>query len=518
MNNKNIYYNGINGLLKSGVKLDITEKEIKTIYKCKQDPLFFINNFYYIINQEKGEMLIKLYDYQEKTLKDLLQHKRIALNWARQASKSTIFCAFCMWFIIFNKNKNAFLLANKLETSKELLERIKFAYLRLPLYLQPGITEFNKQSIVFGNGSKIFASTTTPDSIRGKSASLIIGDEISFCDNWQEFWSGISPTIATNLNSYVCLASTPSGFNHWWSIVESARNGTNGFKLSEITWDMVPGRDEKWAKRALEDLNNDEDMFAREYDLQFLGASGCLISSKKLKAMPHKKPLETRFDNKFKIYKYPKQNKQYYMICDYSEGLEQDDSTIQIFSPDENYIFRQCAVYKDSKIKPREFASIKNMIGEYYNGALIIGESNSIGLESLNELFEEYEYENIYFDIDEQRKIGLKTTKKTKKLGNSYLKKYVENDKIEIVDFDTINQLSTYVRKGNSYEADTNCKDDLVTPLVMFSYLINHDLFNQWYIEGYNMRDNDDKIDKDDVLPLMSTNNDRYDDYESLSD
>ena len=518
MNESNKFYNGIEGVLKTGIKINVTEYEIEELIKCKNNPIYFLRNYYMINSEEKGEMLLDLYSYQEEAIINLYENHRLILNWARQSSKTTTIAAFTLHYILFNKNKSAFFLANKFETSKEILERVKFAYTNLPLFLQIGVSEFNKSSLKFGNNSRIYASTTSRSSIRGKSASIIYVDEMAFCENWTDFWSGISPTIAANKNAFVCLSSTPNGYNHFYSFVQGAKNNTNGFYLSEVLWTDVPGRDEKWAKRALEDLDGNKDEFAREYDLQFLGASGCLISSEKLKVMPHQKPLETRFDNKFKIYKYPKQNKKYYMVCDYSEGIEQDDSTIQIFSPDENYIFKQCAVYKDSKIKPREFASIKNMIGEYYNDALIIGESNSIGLESLNELFEEYEYENIYFDIDEKRKIGLKTTKKTKKLGNSYLKKYVENDKIEIVDFDTINQLSTYVKKGNSYEADTNCKDDLVTPLVMFSYLINHDLFNQWYIEGYNMRDNDDKIDKDDVLPLMSINNNRYDDYESLTD
>ena len=514
--NKSNFYNGIHGVLKAGILLDLTEDDIKEIYKCKKDPIYFIKNYYHIVSQEKGDMLLDLYDYQEDAINDLYKNHRLILNWARQSSKTTTMAAFTLHYIIFNKNKNAFFLANKFETSKEILDRVKYAYIRLPSFLQIGVREFNKSSLIFGNDSKIYASTTSPDSIRGKSASIIYVDEMSFCNGWSEFWSGISPTIAANKNAFVCLSSTPSGFNHFYKFVVNARNKTNGFSLSEIKWFNVPGRDDKWADQALKDLDGDEDEFAREYELQFLGASGCLISSKKLKSMPHSIPIKKMYDNRFNIYELPNKDHQYYNISDYGEGLNQDYSTIQVFKK-ELETFVQVAAYRDNQLKPREFAKIKLLIAEYYNDAVVIGESN-IGKESLRELFDELEYENVFFDMDDKDKIGLRTTKKTKKLGCSYLKKHIENNKFEIVDFDTINELSTFVSKKNSYEADVGCTDDLIIPLVMFAHLINNLTFTEWYVDDYDMRSADIKVEKEDILPFFLHDGEDYYDCDGYED
>lgn len=510
MINKNIYYNNIPGVLKSGIEIELTREQIAEIYKCKNDPIYFIENYFYVNSQEEGEKLMDLCEYQKQAIIDFYKHHRLILNWARQSRKTSTFSAFILHYTIFNRGKNSFLLSNKGETSKEILERIKFAYIRLPEYLNVGVTEFNKNSIIFGNGSKIYASTTSSDSIRGKSASVVYCDEIAFCENWSEFWSGISPTIAANKNAFIGMSSTPSGFNHFYKLVENARNNKNGFVLSEVKWFEVPGRDEKWAQRALDDLNGDEDEFAREYELQFLGASGCLISSKKLKEMLSIDPIHSKYNNNFLIYELPILDKKYYFICDSSEGLQQDFSTIQIFKYEDSK-FYQVAVYKDNTSKPREFANIVNMISEYYNNALIIGESNSIGSEVLNELFSELENDNLYFDVNEKDKLGVKMTKSVKRLGCSYLKKFIENDQIIINDFDTINQLSTFISKNNSYEADSGCNDDLVTPLVIFSYLINNELFAEWWVDKYNIRSMDVKVFQEDLLPFfINVDDDQY--------
>lgn len=497
------YYNNINGVLKMAIEISDIET-IQEILKCRQDPIYFLRKYFYINNQESfEEILLDLYDYQEDAINRIYDKKRLLLNWSRQASKTTVATAFILHFTLFNKNKNSFLLANKFETSREILERIKFAYCRLPEFLQCGVIEFNKSSLIFANGSKIFASTTSPDSIRGKSASIIYVDECAFCDHWDVFWSGIAPTIAANKNGYVILTSTPNGFNHFYHMVTSARQKTNGFELSEVKWFDVPGRDEAWRIRALADLGNNENRFAQEYELQFLGASGCLISSDALRSLQIAEMIETRLDTCFRIYDLPEKDEKYFLFCDFGEGVGNDESVIQVLKQIGSK-FRQVAVYSDDFLKPREFAGIIHHIGTFYNTALVVGESNSIGKEALNELFITYEYENCFFDLEKKNEIGLRQTKKTKKLGCSYLKKMIESEVIDVIDQTTINQISTFVLKGESYEATQGNHDDHVMPLVVFAALMNNENFINYWVESYDMRENDKRFESADILPVLS--------------
>lgn len=72
-------------------------------------------------------------------------------------------------YIIFNDAKQVAILANKESASIEVLDRIKMAYETLPAWMQRGVKEWNKKSILLENKSKVLAAATSSDSIRGKT-------------------------------------------------------------------------------------------------------------------------------------------------------------------------------------------------------------------------------------------------------------------------------------------------------------------------------------------------------------
>lgn len=511
---KNIFYNNIKNLLKSDVKLELKEWQIQEIYKCKNDISYFLETYVKVVHQDRGKVPFKLYDFQKKFIDVIKNNNRVLGLISRQAGKTVGISGYVLHYTIFNKDKNIGIVANKGSTARKILKGIKNMYKTLPVWLQVGIEVWDKSAITLGNGCQIMTDNTSSDSFTGESIALLIVDEVAKIEAnlFKDFFDSAMPTVSSSKSAKVIMFSTAKGLNHWYKLWTDAKNNVNEFTPFQIEWFEVPGRDDEWKEKIIKTFT--ESHFLQEYDNKFMGSSDSLISMKKLQSMPHSIPIEIKNDNRFNIYEYPEENAQYFLLCDYAEGLEQDSSSIQIVKKIEEK-FKQVGRYKDNTSKPREFALIKKMIGEYYNEGLVIGESN-LGKESLNELHEELEYENIFFDLEEINKIGLRMTTKTKKLGCSYLKKFIENNKFEIVDFDTINELSTFISKKNSYEADTGCHDDLVIPFILFAYLLNQELFIDWWIDEYTMRSSDTIVEKEDLLPIFLYGEDEDDGYEEI--
>lgn len=496
------YYNNIRGLLKADIEQEFTEYQVKEIYKCRTDISYFLEKYVKVVHQERGRVPFKLYDFQKKFISEIETHNRILGLISRQAGKTVGISGYLLHYVIFNSDKNVGIVANKGATARKILKGIKNMLKTLPEWLQVGVIQWDQSAITLGNGCAILTDNTSSDSFTGESISILVVDEVAKIEGnlFTDFFDSAMPTVSSSKTAKVIMFSTAKGLNHFYKIWTDAKNGVNEFFPFQIEWDEVPGRDLAWKEKIIGAFG--ENHFLQEYDNKFMGSSDSLIAMKKLQAMPHSIPIEKMYDDRFSIYEAPIKEENYYLICDYGEGLEQDYSTIQVMKRKGKTKFKQVAAYRDNVLKAREFATIKKLIGEYYNEGIVVGESN-IGKESLNELFEELEYENVFFDLEEKNKIGLYQTKKTKKLGCTYLKKFIENDYFEIVDFDTINEISTFVSKKSSYEADKGCHDDLVIPLMMFAHLLNNETFVDWYVDDFNMRATDVEIDKDDILPCF---------------
>jgi len=88
--------------------------------------------------------------------------------------------------------------------------------------------------------------------------------------------------------------------------------------------------------------------------------------------------------------------------------------------------------------------------------------------------------------------LGVRMTKGTKKIGTSNLKSLIESDKLIISDFDIIAELSTFISKGKSFEAESGAHDDLVMCLVIFSWVAtNVDVRGQMFTDQKNAIESD---------------------------
>ena len=165
--NKFRSYNGNPNLKRSGVSINWTHDIIAEYAKCSQDVVYFVETYMRIINIDRGLIEFKLYDYQKEMIMAMVDNRYTILATARQIGKSSVTCAFILWYILFNADKTVALLANKGDTAREILGKIQLAYQYLPKWLQQGVVEWNKGSFELENNSRIIAAATSSDNIRG---------------------------------------------------------------------------------------------------------------------------------------------------------------------------------------------------------------------------------------------------------------------------------------------------------------------------------------------------------------
>lgn len=487
MPTKNGYYLSNPNLPKAGSQYKWTQEMVAEYTKCMKDPVYFAETYFRIIHVDHGLIPLKLYDFQREAIRAYLKHKKILLNTSRQVGKTTVATAIILHFALFNPAKRIAVLANKGEMAREILERIQTAYEYLPDYLKGGVREWNKGSVVFENKSKIVASASSGSAIRGKSQSLIYIDEAAFVPNWEEFSASVLPTMSSGKESISIFTSTPNGLNHFYEYVQGAKNGTNGFYYIEVPWHLVPGRDEAWKQDALKLVNYDLAKFAVEYECAFEGSSGTLISGATLKRL---KPITPIARNKsIRQYEAPVPGHNYVISVDVSRGKGLDYSAFHVIDVTTTP-FKQVLVFHDNMVTPPDYAVSVFQFARMYNEAYVLVEVNDIGGQVSDALHEEFEYENIIYTESSGRsgkKVsggfgrsadrGIRTTSTVKKLGCSILKLLIEQDQLTINDKETIQELNTFSKKGQSYEAEQGKHDDLVMGLVLFAWLSQDKFF-----------------------------------------
>lgn len=492
MNNpaqQNNGYLGNTNLKAANTTIAWTPEMIQEYIRCKEDILYFAENYMKIVNLDEGFVTIKLYPYQKELIK-IVNENRMALSLqSRQSAKTTTATIVLLHYILFNEHKTVAILANKKDTSIEVLSRIQLAYEALPQWLQHGIKTWNKGNIELENGCKIIAAATSSSAIRGKSINFLYIDEVAFIENWDTFFTSTFPTISSGKTTKIFMTSTPNGLNHWHSLCKGAKAEENGYKFFEVRWQQVSGRDEKWKEETLAGMNYDYQKFSQEYDNEFLGSSGTLIDGPTLKHLSDNYSKPIREANNTKVYELPDKEHAYTMVVDVSRGKGLDYSAFSVFDITA-MPYKQVCTFRDNFTTPVEYAEMIYMVHKNYNNCSILVEINDIGGQVADLLHDEYEVETLLYTANSGRagkKIsggftpntdrGIRTTKSVKSIGCSMLKLMVEQGQLLVPDFDTVQELSTFSRKGVSYEAEPGKNDDMVMGLVLFAWYSETDQF-----------------------------------------
>ncbi len=410
---------------------------------------------------------------------------------SHNSGKSVTVAIYLCWVLLFDKDKNIGIAANKAGMAKEFLDKTKNIFIELPIWLQQGIKVWNKTFIEAENGMRILTDATSGDSFRGFTINLLIIDECAFIKStkWDEFSDSIFPSQSGLAWKKNIIISTAGGMNHFYQLIKGARNKTNGYINYEVDWEDVPRYNADGTKKTPEEFKNEVVAkygiiyFNQNYGGDFMGSSHTLISADKLKMMEPQEPQEI-IDGKLKIFTKPIKGHKYIMSVDAAK--DGTDAFSVHITDVTNFDFKQVA----SAQLQIEYLLMPEYIFEwceYYNNPYLIIENNEgAGQSVADQMHLTYEYENLHWDKSTENKSkkkksypGFRTTPKTRKQILQTMKIFIENEKLSIYDSRTISELTTFILQNNKYQADDGCKDDAVMSLaVLFAPFCNTKNFN----------------------------------------
>ena len=480
-----------NPLLKQrGVQIDFTKEQVHEVIKCSQDPEYFLNEYVKVISLDEGIVPFHPYPFQQELVQSFHGNRFTICKLPRQSGKSVTVTAYLIHQALFRDNINVAILANKRETAYELMAKLQTSYENLPKWLQQGVLAWNKGSIELENGSRITASSTSSSAVRGFSYNIVMLDEFAFVPTnvADDFFSSVYPTISSGKSTKVIIVSTPNGMNHFYKLWTDAVKKRNSYNAIEAHWSEVPGRDEKWREETI--ANTSPQQFAQEFECDFIGSAGTLISPSKLKSLVYEDPITSSAG--LDIYEEPIKDHEYLMTIDVSRGMKLDYSAF-ILVDITAYPHKIVGKYRNNEVKPMLFPDIIVQVARKYNKAWLLCEVNDIGDQVASLIYYDMEYENLLMTAMRGRsgqvlghgfsggktQLGLKMAKAPKKIGCSNMKQMVESDKVIFNDFQIINELTTFIEKRQSFEAEEGCHDDLVMCMVMYAWCVAQDYFKE---------------------------------------
>jgi hypothetical protein len=469
-----------------------TEKHIQELAACA-DPgdgyLYFTKNFFYIQHPVRGKLLFDPYDYQIRLLESYHNHRFNINMLPRQSGKTTCAAGYLLWYAMFHPDQTILVAAHKYTGSQEIMQRIRYAYEDCPNHIRCGVTNYNKGSIEFDNGSRIVSATTTGNTGRGMSISLLYCDEFAFVQPniADEFWTSISPTLATG--GRAIITSTPSSDEDTFAIIWKEANkkfdeygnetelGINGFHPFKADWWEHPDRDEDWKTTEMGRIG--EERFRREYGCEFLVYDETLINSITLAGLEGSEPILKM--GQCRWYKKPQDDMIYVVALDPALGTGGNNAAIQVF---EMPSMVQVAEWQHNTTAIEGQIRVLRDINKYIadscskmNGANIYWsvENNTVGEAALI-VIKNIGEENIpgLFIAEPIRKghvrkfrKGFNTTHRTKISACSRLKHMIESNKMKINSKSLISELKAFIASGISFKAKTGETDDLVSALLL---------------------------------------------------
>jgi len=457
------------------------------------------------------------YDYQEDLVENYNNY-RFSINMlGRQMGKTTVAAGYLLWYAMFKPDSTILVAAHKQAGASEIMQRVRFAYESTPDHIRAGVVNYNRFSIEFDNGSRIVSSSTTENTGRGMSLTLIYLDEFAFVRNnvAKEFWTALSPTLATG--GKCIITSTPNSDDDTFAMIWQQANklfdeygnendvGVNGFKALLAKWDQHPERDEKWADE--ERYRVGEERFRREHECEFVIYDETLIAPLKLLEMQGVDPMLKMGQTRW--YKNIDPSKTYVVSLDPSSGTGGDNAAIQVIElPSMN----QVAEWSHNKtpIEGQIKVMMDIMVYIQNQGAFNIYwsvENNTIGEAALVVIRDTGEESFPGEFIHEPKKIqgkkgrkGFHTGHKTKVEACLQLKRLIENDKLKISSKPLLSELKNFVARANSFASKPGESDDLVMALVLGIRMIEY--ISTFEDDVYNVMNSSlgaDIFDDDDI-------------------
>lgn len=506
-----------NPLLKGEyVQQEFTKDQLAEYIRCSEDPVHFIENYVKVVTIDAGLVPFKMYEWQRDIVRSVFDNRFVICKIPRQSGKTTTLVSCILHLVLFNPDYKAAILANKLKTATEIMDRVKIAYENLPKWLQQGVREWNKTSVTLENGSKIVCSSTSSSAVRGSAYNFLLLDEFAFVPDQiaEQFFASVYPTITSGKTSKTVIVSTPNGLNLFYKMWQNAKNGKSEFRPVEAHWWQVPGRDDRFKETTIR--NTSERQWLSEYECEFLGSQETLVKASKIAALAFTTPiLET--EEGMTVYENPIKGHIYAATVDSSRSIGQDYNTMTVIDAT-TVPYKVVCKFRSNTIPVPIFPEVIKQVGSKYNEAYVLVEINDTGQQVADILKDDLEYENVISISIKGKKgqrvgegfggarvySGVKMSAQVKKAGCLILKEMIESDKLILNDFDIISELSTYILKAGSYEATEGYHDDLVATLVMFAWLTTQEYFKDLVNLDVRKRVFEEKIKKleEDMVPF----------------
>ena len=483
-------YLGNPNLKRANTRIEFTQDQIMEFLRCKANPVYFAKQHVKIVTLDEGLKGFQPYDFQEGLINNFHQNRFNICKMPRQTGKSTTVISYLLHYLLFNDSVNIGILANKAATARELLGRLQTAYENVPKWMQQGVLSWNRGSLELENGSKILAASTSASAVRGMSFNILFLDEFAFVPNHiaDSFFASVYPTITSGKSTKVIIVSTPHGMNHFYRMWHDAERGKNEYVHTDVHWSEVPGRDDKWKAQTI--ANTSESQFKVEFECEFLGSVDTLIAPSKLRTLVYENP-KTRSAG-LDVYEDPQEKHDYVMTVDVARGVVKDYSAF-VVTDITTFPHRVVSKYRNNEIKPMLFPNVIHQVATKYNNAFILCEVNDVGDQVASILNYDLEYENVLMCSMRGRagqivgqgfsgkktQLGVKMSKTVKKVGALNLKTLIESDKLIFNDYEIMSELTTFIQKSNSFEAEEGCNDDLAMCLVIYAWLVAQDYFKE---------------------------------------
>ena len=483
-------YLGNPNLKKANVPVEFTQEQLLEYVACREDPVYFAKQHVKIVTLDHGLQPFMPYDFQEGLINNFHENRFNICKMPRQTGKSTTCISYLLHYLLFNDSVNIGILANKAATARELLGRLQTAYENVPKWMQQGVLSWNRGSLELENGSKILAASTSASAVRGMSFNILFLDEFAFVPNHiaDSFFASVYPTITSGKSTKVIMVSTPHGMNHFYRYWHDAERGKNEYIPTDVHWSQVPGRDAKWKQQTI--ANTSESQFKVEFECEFLGSVDTLIAPSKLRSLVYENPKTSNAG--LDVHEDPVEKHDYVLTVDVARGVEKDFSAFVVVDITE-FPHKVVAKYRSNDIKPMLFPSIIYELAIRYNQAFILCEVNDVGDQVAAIINYDLEYENLLMCSMRGRagqvvgqgfsgkktQLGVKMSKTVKKVGSLNLKTIIESDKLVFSDYEILSELTTFIQKSNSFEAEEGCNDDLAMCLVIYAWLVAQDYFKE---------------------------------------
>lgn len=506
------FYEGRQHLRRGNIVFEYTEEELIELARCANDIVYFAEK-YAVVMTDDGIQKVKLREYQKEMLRNYQYNRFNIVLAARQIGKTVTSAIFVAWYLIFSVDKNALLLANKAETTKEIIDKTKVVIENMPFFLKPGIMKYDVMNMKLDNGCRLIGQSTTAKSGIGFTIHLLFLDEFAHIppNIVDPFYENVYPTLSSSKVSRIIITSTPNGFNKFYEIYSAAEAQNNEYKAFRVDWWQVPGRDDAWYKRELKNLGSEE-AFNRQYGNEFVSSSSLLLDPQEMKVLRKRMKRYVSveleefdnihidvskhlfFDPSFDLEEAKNENRYWLFSVDIAEGNGGDYSVINVFevspmskkeisnvvSPGAMYDFfklKQIAVYRSNEHPIEDFAKILYTLAidifNAENSKLII-EYNTYGSILIKYLQTVFPQRN---DFDEEMilrfkhrhdstslKPGIKVKSDNKAIFCQNFKKLFAMDRVDIREWFTAKEASVFGKlKNGSYGAQMGNDDTIMT-------------------------------------------------------